>query len=57
LSLHYYIVDAAVIVAIGSLGYRYRRTLQMTTQYRWLYERTGPFTWRDRAPGSANSSV
>jgi hypothetical protein len=50
LSLHYYLVDAAVIIFIGSLGYRYRRTLQMTTQYRWLYERTGPFTWRDKAP-------
>ncbi len=20
----------------------------MTTQYRWLYERTGPFTWREK---------
>jgi hypothetical protein len=24
------------------------RTTQMVTQYRWLYERTSPLTWRDR---------
>ncbi len=54
LSLHYYAVDALVVLAIGSLGYRYTRTRQMTTQYRWLYERSGPFSWRPRAAaGSA----
>jgi hypothetical protein len=51
LSLHYYLVDAAVVVGIGLLGYRYTRARQMTTQYRWLYERTGPLTWRERASG------
>lgn len=49
LSLHYYLVDAVVILAIGALGFRYVRARQMTTQYRWLYERTGPFSWRERA--------
>ena len=49
LSLQYYLVDAVVILAIGSLGFRYVRARQMTTQYRWLYERTGPFSWRERA--------
>ena len=49
LSLHYYLVDAVVILIIGSLGFRYNRARQMTTQYRWLYERTGPFSWRERA--------
>ena len=33
---------------IGSLGFRYYRARQMATQYRWLYERTGPFSWRER---------
>jgi hypothetical protein len=47
-SLHYYLVDAAVVTAIGLLGYRYTRARQMTTQYRWLYERTGPLTWREK---------
>lgn len=45
----FYAVDAAVILVIGSIGFRYQRTRQMTTQYRWLYEKTGPLTWRERA--------
>jgi hypothetical protein len=49
LSLHFYLVDAVVLLVLGSLGFRYVRTRQMTTQYRWLYERTGPFSWRERA--------
>ncbi|HEV2559762.1 MAG TPA: hypothetical protein VGU45_14145 [Microvirga sp.] len=49
LSLQFYLVDAVVILVIGSLGFRYRRARQMTTQYRWIYERTGPFSWRERA--------
>jgi hypothetical protein len=48
LSLHYYLVDAVVVFIIGSLGFRYNRARQMTRQYRWLYERTGPFSWRDK---------
>ncbi|HYJ57807.1 MAG TPA: hypothetical protein VEW64_00420 [Methyloceanibacter sp.] len=48
LSLYYYLVAYAVLVAAASLGYRSMRTRQMVTQYRWLYERTGPLTWRDR---------
>jgi hypothetical protein len=48
LSLRYYLVDALVVIAIGSIGYRFTRARQMTTQYHWLYERTGPLTWRER---------
>jgi len=51
-SLHYYIVDAIVVLIIGSLGFRYYRARQITRQYRWLYERTGPFSWRERTAGS-----
>ena len=47
-SPYYYAVDAAVVLLIGSIGFRYTRTRQMTSQYRWLYERTGPLTWRER---------
>jgi hypothetical protein len=48
LSPYYYLVTYAVLVASASLGFRAMRTTQMVTQYRWLYERTGPLTWRDR---------
>jgi uncharacterized protein DUF6867 len=48
LSLYYYVVTYAVLVAAACLGFRVMRTTQMVTQYRWLYERTSPLTWRDR---------
>ena len=48
LSLHYYLVDAAVLLIIGSIGFRRTRARQMTSQYRWLYERSGPLTWREK---------
>lgn len=48
LTLHYYVADTLVLMAFGFAGWRYNRARQMTTQYRWLYERTGPFTWRAR---------
>lgn len=49
LSLRYYIVDTVVLFIIGSLGFRYNQTKLMTSQYRWLYERTSPFSWREKA--------
>ena len=48
LSAHYYAVDALVVLLIGSAGFRATRTRQMTSQYRWLYEKTSPLTWRPR---------
>ena len=48
LSLYYYLVAYAVLLAAASLGFRSMRTTQMVSQYRWLYERTSPLTWRDR---------
>ena len=48
LSLYYYLVTYAVLVAAASLGYRMMRTEQMVTQYPWLYQRTTPLSWRDR---------
>lgn len=52
LSIHYYAVDTIVLLIIGSLGFQYTRARQMTTQYRWLYERSGPFSWREKAPAA-----
>lgn len=48
-SLHYYVVTLIILLAISGLGYRVTRVGQMVTQYRWLYERAGPFAWRERA--------
>ncbi len=49
LSVHYFIVDAAVLIAATLLGYRLTRVRQMVTQYSWLYERAGLFNWREKA--------
>jgi len=48
LSLHYYITDTLVLISMAMIGYRITRARQMTTQYRWLYERTSPVTWKRR---------
>ena len=47
-SARYYIVDTIVLMIIAALGYRFTRTNQMTTQYSWLFEKTGPLSWRPR---------
>jgi len=47
-SVYYYLVTFILLFAIAALGFRLMRTKQMVTQYRWLYERTSPFTWRER---------
>ena len=48
LSIPYYLVAYAVLLAGACLGYRVMRTTQMVTQYCWLYERTSPLTWKTR---------
>jgi hypothetical protein len=45
-SPYYYAVDTTVCAVIALLGFRVTRTTQMVTQYRWIYQRGGPFTWR-----------
>jgi hypothetical protein len=46
LSAHFYLVDSAVCMAFGFLGFRAARMSQMITQYRWINERSGPLRWR-----------
>jgi hypothetical protein len=45
-----YATDTLYLMAVGCLAWRVRRAGQMATQYPWLYERTGPLTWRERLP-------
>jgi hypothetical protein len=51
LSLHYYLVDTGVCLALGFLGFRTARAAQMATQYRWINTRTGAITWGRRHLG------
>jgi hypothetical protein len=46
-----YLADTLFLVVMGALAWRMTRAAQMATQYYWLYERTGPLTWRERPPG------
>src|SRR5215813_13164432 len=48
LSLHYYLVDYAVCLAFGSLGFHLTRATQMVTRYKWIHQRAGLFRWRRR---------
>ena len=45
-----YLADTLYLILMGALAWRMTRAAQMGTQYYWLYERTGPLTWRARAP-------
>ena len=54
LSLHYYLVDYAVCLGLGMLGFRLTRVGQMVTRYRWIIAPAGTLNWRrrDDAPGA-----
>lgn len=51
LTLHYFLVDTAVLIIGTVLGYRITRVQQMVNQYPWLYESAGPFGWKQRQSG------
>ncbi len=50
LSVHYYLVDTAIGMALGFLGFRAARVSQMVSHYRWINEPNGPLRWRRKAP-------
>jgi hypothetical protein len=56
-SLHYYLTDTAILILAGLIGFQRERTRQMTTQYRWLYRRTSPFTWQAVGNDGADNDI
>ena len=50
ISLHYYLVDTAICLMFGVIGFQTARATKMISQYRWLYQPDGPLRWRRRAP-------
>jgi hypothetical protein len=50
LSLPAYLFDTATLAAIGLVAWRLGRARKMVSQYPWLYERAGPFAWRNKTP-------
>jgi hypothetical protein len=49
LSPESYVADTVYLLLLSALAWRMTRAGQMATQYYWLYERTSPLTWRERA--------
>jgi len=47
-ALESYIADALYVIVVASLAYRVTRVNRMARQYPWAYERTSPFTWREK---------
>jgi len=43
-----YVIDTLVILAIMVLAYRFTQARKMVAQYPWVYERSGPFGWREK---------
>jgi hypothetical protein len=51
-----YAADTIWLLILAALAWRMTRAAQMATQYYWLFERTGPFTWRPRPNVSGSAS-
>jgi len=49
LSLHFFLVDAVVLMAFAAVGWRMRRARQMSTQYAFAFDGAGPLSWRRKA--------
>jgi hypothetical protein len=48
-ALEFAVVDFVILMALASLGRQITRSRQMATQYGFLFDRTSPFSWRQRA--------
>lgn len=48
LSPYGFVLHTLVIAAIAYVSYRMALARRMVSQYPWLYERAGPFGWRER---------
>jgi branched-chain amino acid transport system ATP-binding protein len=44
-----FLIDAAVIIGFALLAYRLTQVRKMVSQYPWIYERAGAFSWREKA--------
>lgn len=52
LSISGYVTHFGVLLAITLAAYRLTRVRKMITQYPWLYERNGAFSWREIGSGN-----
>lgn len=52
LSITGYVSHAIVLTLIALGAFRMTRVRKMISQYPWLYERNGAFSWREIGPGN-----
>jgi len=53
LSVGGWIADTVILVFVALVSYREKQAFKMVSQYPWLYERKGPFDWRERKHDTA----
>jgi hypothetical protein len=49
LSVPGFVINTAVLIGIALLAYQLTRAHNMVVQYPWLYEKAGPFSWREKS--------
>ncbi len=51
LSVTGFLIDTATLIVLSLIAYRATLARKMASQYPWIYERAGPFSWRQRTDG------
>ncbi len=51
--LRNWLVDFLVLFILAVVGFRRMRTIQIATQYSWIFTFAGPFNWRRKASSDA----
>jgi hypothetical protein len=46
-----YVIDTAVLLGYALVAYRLTKVRKMVSQYPWIYEQVGPFSWREKVHG------
>ena len=44
-----YVIDTAILLVYALVAFRLTKARKMVAQYPWIYERAGPFGWREKA--------
>jgi len=52
-----YLADTLYVILVGSFAWQVTRAGQMARQYPWLYERTGPLTWREKSQAAGDATT
>ncbi len=50
LSLSGFVIAFVILLAIELIAFQATKANKMVSQYPWLYQRVGPFSWRERSP-------